>query len=94
MPRSAAWGEASAEPGTENRDDDEECRARHESGIGGDAGSDEIARQQAGKQRVCRQDKNNRQKVTANNYANRFQHRLHLQGGAVNTRLKQPRCGL
>jgi hypothetical protein len=65
VPGGASGSEAGAEPGAQDRDGHEERRAREESGAGGDATLDEIARKEAGKQRVCCQDKNYRQQVAA-----------------------------
>src|SRR5208337_4584434 len=45
MQRGAARCKAGAEPGTKDRDDDEEPRARDESSVGGDTAFDEIARE-------------------------------------------------
>jgi hypothetical protein len=65
VPGGASGSEAGAKPGAQDRDDHEEPRAREESGIGGDATFDEIAREEARKQRVCGEDKNHRQQVAA-----------------------------
>src|SRR5208337_112177 len=43
--RGAARSEAGTETGTKDRNDDEERRARDESGVGGDTAFDEIARE-------------------------------------------------
>src|ERR1051326_1171098 len=48
----AAWSEAGANPGTENRDHDKECRARYERGVRRNTSLDEVAREQARQQRV------------------------------------------
>lgn len=74
VPGGAGRSKAGAEPRTNNRNDDEQRRARDESRVGGDTASDEIAGEQAREQRVSCEDKNNREQVAANDDADRFQH--------------------